>query len=101
MDQTWLKRRILLAVSLAAVLGGAQLCSAAEASEDAMENLELGETVVTATRSKLEEKKVPMAVQVIKADEMKKRALIMSEMPSRMPQASMFPGTEPPWWGTM
>ena len=73
MDQKWLRRRILLAVSLAAVLGGAQLCSAAEASGDAMENLELGETVVTATRSKLEEKKVPMAVQVIRGDEMKKK----------------------------
>ena len=73
MDQTWLKRRILLAVSLAAVLSGAQLCSAAEASDTAMDNLELGETVVTATRTKLEEKQVPMAVQVIKADEMKKK----------------------------
>lgn len=73
MDQAWLKRRILLAVSLAAVLGGAQLCSADAASDNTMDSLELGETVVTATRTKLEEKQVPMAVQVIKADEMKKK----------------------------
>lgn len=73
MDQAWLKRRILLAISLAAVLGGAQLCSADAASDNTMDSLELGETVVTATRTKLEEKQVPMAVQVIKADEMKKK----------------------------
>lgn len=73
MDQAWLKRRILLAISLAAVLGGAQLCSADAASDNTMDSLELGETVVTATRTKLEEKQVPMAVQVIKAEEMKKK----------------------------
>lgn len=71
MNNAWLKRRVGLAIGMAILLGGASICGA-EASSDDLENYDLGETVVTATRSKLEEKKVPMSVQVIKADEMKK-----------------------------
>lgn len=74
MNHAWLKRKAGLAIGLAILLGGASLCSA-EASSDELENYDLGETVVTATRSKLEEKKVPMTVQVIKAEEMKKKGV--------------------------
>ena len=59
MDQAWLKRRILLAISLAAVLGGAQLCSADAASDNTMDSLELGETVVTANPDQIGGKTSP------------------------------------------
>ena len=72
MNNAWLKRRLGLAIGLTILLGGASICSADASSSD-LENYDLGETVVTATRSRLEEKKVPMAVQVIKADEMKQK----------------------------
>ena len=73
MENKQLARKIWLSVCLATIVGGTSVCGA-EAQEN-LSSYDMGETVVTATRTKLEEKKVPMAVQVIHAEELKRKGI--------------------------
>lgn len=74
------QRKLAFVIGLTLLLGTASVCGA-EASDDSMESYDLGETVVTATRSKLQQKEVPMAVQVVTSEEMQKRVSTMCGMP--------------------
>ena len=68
------QRKLAFVIGLTLLLGTASVCGA-EASDDSMESYDLGETVVTATRSKLQQKEVPMAVQVVTSEEMQKKGI--------------------------
>ncbi len=68
------QRKLAFVIGLTLLLGTASVCRA-EASDDSMESYDLGETVVTATRSKLQQKEVPMAVQVVTSEEMQKKGI--------------------------
>ncbi len=68
------QRKLAFVIGLTLLLGTASVCGAA-ASDDSMESYDLGETVVTATRSKLQQKEVPMAVQVVTSEEMQKKGI--------------------------
>lgn len=73
MDKQRMTRQIVLALCLGVAAGGAQLgiAQAAAAETEDLEAYDLGETVVTATKTKLAEKKVPMSTQVITQKEIK------------------------------
>ncbi len=68
------QQKLAFVIGLTLLLGTASVCGAA-ASDDSMESYDLGETVVTATRSKLQQKEVPMAVQVVTSEEMQKKGI--------------------------
>ena len=70
MSNHQLARKIWLSVCLATVISGTSVCGA-QAQED-LSSYDMGETVVTATRTKLEEKKVPMTTEVVSSEEIKK-----------------------------
>ena len=70
MENKQLARKIWLSVCLATVISGTSVCGA-QAQED-LSSYDMGETVVTATRTKLEEKKVPMTTKVVSSEEIKK-----------------------------
>ncbi len=68
------QRKLAFVIGLTLLLGTASVCGA-EATDDNMESYDLGETVVTATRSKLQQKEVPMAVEVVTSEEMQKKGI--------------------------
>ena len=71
MDQDrFYEKKMRAAVCMAAILGSA-VFGRAEGAEG-LQNYDLGETVVTATKTKLAEKKVPMTTAVITQEEMQK-----------------------------
>ena len=65
------RSRALGVLCLVAAMGSG-IFSCAEAAEE-LTDYDLGETVVTATKTKLSEKKVPMSTTVITAEEMKQK----------------------------
>ena len=67
------RSRALGVLCLVAAMGSG-IFSCAEAAEE-LTDYDLGETVVTATKTKLSEKKVPMSTTVITAEEMKQKGV--------------------------
>lgn len=68
-----ISRKMRAAVALAVMMSGTSVASAAEIMEDAaIDSYDMEDVIVTATRTKLSEEKVPMSATVITAEEMEK-----------------------------
>lgn len=66
------KKRVLAMCVCATLLQGTAFAAEATTQEDVIPEYNLGEVIETATRTKLSEKKVPMANEVITAEDIKK-----------------------------
>lgn len=66
-----LRGSILLALCVCGTFATQSVCNAAEAESAELPSYDLGETVVTATKTKLAEKKVPMSTTVITEKQIK------------------------------